>query len=128
MYNTGMPKYTPIPTLLTPEWKQAFADNWLDEYQEPDSLDNVQMNTTHASLSQYRMGPYLIVPAMNDDQNSDAHVLAAVGFSLEKEIEIPVGSSDCKALVFIEIPDFTGPRGVLLSCNCSDVFWQMQLS
>lgn len=51
-----------------------------------------------------------------------------VGFSLEKEIEIPVGKSECKALVFIEIPGFTGSRGILLSCSCSDVYWQMQLS
>ena len=128
MYNTGMPKYTPIPTLLTPEWKKAFAENWLDEYQEVDSLDNDPVDTVHRPLSEYRIGPYLIVPTMSDDRDSKVHVLAAVGFSLEKEINVPVGNSDCKALVFIEIPTFTGPRGVLLSCSCSDIFWQTQLS
>lgn len=123
-----MAKYTPIPTLLTPEWKKAFAENWFDEYQDVDSLDNVQMDTRHAPLSKYSIGSYLIVPTMSDDANSDVHILAVVGFSLEKEIDVPVGQSDCNAFVFIEVPDFTGPRGILLSCNCYDVYWHMQLS
>lgn len=112
-----MPKKPKIRP-LTPEWKNALRENFLDmadldEDEIEDALD--EENTEAGALSTYRVGPYVIIPTMSDYSESSVRVLAAVGFVLEKTLEVLVGNCNCETLVFVEDPGYEAPRGVLIA-------------
>lgn len=98
----------------------------LDEEEIECALD--EENTQTEALSKYRVGPYIIIPTMSGDDQSRVHVLAAVGFVLEKTLEVVTGHCSCEALVFLEDQSYTAERGVLIACQDHALNWNILLS
>lgn len=120
-------------SILTPKWQAALKKGWLDQNADDEEIDYALSpdsgdETNALKLSDYRLGNYVIIPTMSDDSESYVRVLAAVGFVLEREFDIPVSNSDCTTLVFVEIPDFEGPRALLVACGFSSLNWQNLLT
>ena len=125
-----MPKNSRIRPLPT-DWKNALRSNFLElvDYDEEEiegALD--EEDTKSEPLSKYRLGPYIIIPTMSDDEQSSVRVLAAVGFIVEKVLEVVVGNCSCETIVLVEDPVYTSERGVLLSCNTYSLHWNVLLS
>lgn len=116
---------------LTQEWKNALRDNFLDRYDlDDEEIEDVldEKDTKQDALTKYRIGPYLVIPTMSDDSESRVDVIAAVGFIVEKAIDVDVGNCSCGTVVFVEDPTYVGKRGVLITYWHHDLVWNVFLS
>lgn len=112
--------------LLTPPWKQAFEDGWLDKENPPEDI--LDEPVVPAPLSAHRLGQFVIVPIMSENSGVHTCVVSVVGFKQTMSIDVDMESPSCTALVYEEDPTHILPRGLLLEVRNESRTWLVMIS